>query len=605
MGAIAAHLQFAGHPDTERVRRMLELTPYRGDIRQVLVHGACAIGMSRHLDWPDASLASDGAYAAAMYGSIDNLGELGAELSQAAPNLDDDPARMLIAAFRVYGEQVVSHLRGDFGAIVTDGRSIWCFRDHIGYSPLYYRSEAAGAFVAVEAKQIVAGSGIRPEPDIEVFESTFYSSIVDETRCPLRGVSRVPQRKVTVISEGRVRSTLYWLPESILESARLSPTDIKDRFEQLMTQAVSRMMTDRTIVSLSGGIDSSAIAAFAAPVSLQKTGRPLAAISAVYPQYPTTDERRYVELIAAKLGIVLTVYQPHYRALDSLEKWVRSCDSPMIAESLAGAWEFFGEVRNLGARTVFSGDNAEFVFDMGQRYLLPHFLFRRRLGAVRRHLAAQRRRGASVTAIGRQLFKTLVPDGLLDARARAQYRPRLPDWVDYRRMERLATPLPPKRDRWRHWQVANLSYPNLAAETEGIVEAMSGVTVRRPWSDVDLWEFFLSLPAETKFPDVSPRKLFVRRLLRGRVPDEILTRVKGYYDEVALGTIDYSLLQRLLSLPDYRMPGVDYQRLAERLRRQDLGLEDIPFAYGLASIHAFVDQLARGQGMTAAVAVTA
>jgi hypothetical protein len=312
-----------------------------------------------------------------------------------------------------------------------------------------------------------------------------------------------------------------------------------------------------------------------------------------------------VELLTAQFGMRLHMYEPGVRALDRLEEWVRSCDSPVIASSLSQAAEFFAEARKLGARTIFSGDNAEFVFDNGQRFLLPYLLFQGRFSAVLHYLAGQRARGASVAMIGRQILKAFLPDRIADARARAAYRPRIPDWLDHRRMERLVAPLPPARRRWRHWQVAVLNHPNLGAETEAISQAMSGVTVRRPWADVDLWEFFLSLPAETKFPDVQRPKLLVRRLLRGRVPDEILTKVKHYYDEVALASIDYSLLRRLVSVSDYRMPGVDYERLAERLRRQDLKTFDLSYAYGVAAIHAFVDQLARGQADTEPLPITA
>ena len=36
---------------------------------------------------------------------------------------------------------------------------------------------------------------------------------------------------------------------------------------------------------------------------------------------------------------------------------------------------------------------------------------------------------------------------------------------------------------------------------------MHGVDVRRPFVDVDLWEFFLSLRAEVKFPDTRSKTL--------------------------------------------------------------------------------------------------
>lgn len=120
--------------------------------------------------------------------------------------------------------------------------------------------------------------------------------------------------------------------------------------------------------------------------------------------------------------------------------------------------------------------------------------------------------------------------------------------------------------------------------------ALAGVTVSRPFIDIDLWEFFLSLPAEIKHPDQKSKTL-LRHLLRGRVPDRILDRRdKTVFNEHALSQIDYPLLRRYLVNPRYRMPGVNYPVLASRLDRQDFTIVDLRWANDLVRIHAFMNQ---------------
>lgn len=597
MGAIVAQLQFSAVPEADTLRRMLAVAPHRGASHQFLIQGACAVGISYPPDWQNAGLAAQGGLAAAIEGTIDNIDELSRALTGSpAPATPEATAQFLIAAFRAYGQDTPARLRGAFAAVVTDGRSLWCFRDHLGYAPLYYHRDERSIVVASEAKQIVVGSGIRMEPDLGLLEALFYGfDAPEETRCPIRGVSRVPQRKVLVASPEGNRSTVYWDPASVLETTRYSPTDLKDRFEQLMTQSVTRMMTKETLISLSGGIDSPAIAAFAAPVHLRTTGRPLPALSVVYPKVPTVDERRYVEMLAAQFGMDLQTYEPEARPLDAVEEWVSRCDGPLMAIPLAQSTEFFVHARKLGARTILTGDAAELVVDMGQGDLLSHLLYRGRFAAARSYLAEHRVRGASRLAVARQVVKQFVPDFIVDARERAKIRPLRPDWLDTHSLERLTAARPPRWRRWKARQIGVLSYPNLAAENDAIAQATYGVRVRCPWADVDLWEFFLSMPAETKFPAPNPPKLLVRRLLRGRVPDEILLRGKQYFDDAVLATMDYPLLRRLLVPVGYRMPGVDYGRLAERLRREDLGLADIMYAFQLAGMHAFVEGIANGR----------
>jgi asparagine synthase (glutamine-hydrolysing) len=114
--------------------------------------------------------------------------------------------------------------------------------------------------------------------------------------------------------------------------------------------------------------------------------------------------------------------------------------------------------------------------------------------------------------------------------------------------------------------------------------------VRMPWADVDLWEFFLSLPAEVKFPDGRMKPL-VRDLMRSKIPDSIVDRKdKTVLNEFVIAGIDYPSLRKWLINPDKRMPGVNYALLAEHLEREDLDLFGYIWAKDLAGIQAFLAQ---------------
>ena len=116
------------------------------------------------------------------------------------------------------------------------------------------------------------------------------------------------------------------------------------------------------------------------------------------------------------------------------------------------------------------------------------------------------------------------------------------------------------------------------------------MTIRRPFTDIDLWEFFLSIPAEIKYPDHRSKTL-LRRLLRGKVPDEIVDRRdKTYFDDHVMSQIDYTVLKQFLCKPDYRVRGVNYERLALRLETQNLTLIEWMWANDLVRIHAFLSQ---------------
>jgi asparagine synthase (glutamine-hydrolysing) len=528
--------------------------------------------------------------AAAFAGTLDNAAEVERDLVRRRLVAPESTLATLIAAgFRAYGEDLPSRLRGVFAGIVTDGSRAYAFRDHLGYGLLFYRQDGSGFFAATEAKQVVAGAGIPREPDLDVVERIFFNTFDHDTPCALRGVRRLPQAHGLTAGPDGVRLRRYWDPEPLLESARIRDGELEERFEQLMDQAVSRCLTGEDAISLSGGIDSPAVAAFAAPRHVEVGGRPLQALSAVYPRYPSVDERPYIELLATHFQIPLHTFEQQSNVLDDLAHWVALADGPFPAASLAHYAEDYRLARDLGFRTILTGEHAEFVFALNW-YLIDHYLSHGRLRDLRDHLAARYARGAPWRWLAFDVVRGLAPGRLLAARER-RTRFGLPAWIDgIKASEGAAEDIASARQRWRRLQLSAFRGPGLSAEAEAICQAACGVRVRRPWTDVDLFELFLSLPAGQKFPDTRGKSL-VKRLLRGRVPDAILDRRDTTaFDEALLAQIDYATLRRFLADPPHRLDGVDYEALGDRLRREDFERPDYHYARQLAGVHAFLAQ---------------
>jgi len=148
--------------------------------------------------------------------------------------------------------------------------------------------------------------------------------------------------------------------------------------------------------------------------------------------------------------------------------------------------------------------------------------------------------------------------------------------------------LPSRRVRWSYEQLGGFEGCTITMEADELCAALAGITVRRPFADIDLWEFFLSLPAELKCPDLRSKSL-VRGLLRGRLPDAILDRRdKTVFNDHVMSQIDYWVLQRHLGDPSHQLPGVDYRRLAQRIEQRNFTRFDWFWAQELTRIHAFL-----------------
>ena len=601
MASIACVRLSAGPAPTERLTRMLSAAPHRGATHHVLAHGRCALAVARDSDDDQTGIAKDGTFAAALSGKLDNFEDLVAVVSgqggQVAPRT---PAGALLAAWRLWGEGTPSRLRGAFAAILTDGSRIWAFRDHFGNALLFFHDSPQGFYAATEVKQVLAGAPIAREPNVEAIERYFLAgSLEDRSDSWFKGVRRVPISSLLTADDRGAAIRRYWDPTPILETVHRSEEQFVHDFERLMSQAVDRALEGRTVISLSGGLDSATVAAYAAPVHLNRTNAPIAALSAVYPDWPTVDESKYIKLIADALAIELHTFEPKANPFQGLREWAQRLDGPVPRlVAIHEVAEYYETARALGFRTILSGEFAEALNDTGA-YLGPHFLRRGRLKAAARHYRLRHRAGMSLRGIVREVLTSVTPRFVDEAyRWRTLRRNVLYDWLDDRVVKGMMGEATrgrswiPRGERWRASQLGPLDAIGVGFEAVETCEAYCGVRRREPWSDVDLFEYILSLPAELRFVSEDPRpKARLRQVLRGRLPDEIVDRRdKPRFGDYYTARVDYEVLSRWLVNPQYRMTGVRYDVIADHLARRDLSMRGFMWVRDLAAVHAFLSQ---------------
>lgn len=592
MSGLAAVRAPIGAPDIQALERMLQASPHRGSRVRTLVHGATALGVVDDPVLLETSLARADDLAVVFCGVLDNEAELTRALSPTGGSESQvDTATLVAAGFRVHGPATLAgKLRGTYTIAISDGRTLWCLRDHIGYRPLFYAESRGALWAATEISQVLAGSRLPLHADRQVLQRTFYDDEVAETATAVVGVQRLP--KASLLRAGDTGTALvgYWDPAPLLESWRPSPAELQERFDVLMTQAVTRCLNGDDVVSLSGGVDSPIVAGYAAPVHERLRGRPLPALSIVAPDLPAVDESPYIDAVRAHLGLPGHTYEQRVPAVAGLDRWVALNSGPVPTVSMNELEEHYSRARSLGFRTILTGEFAEFLVDRPEG-LLPHLLVRGRFRALASHVRRQRSRGRPVARIAQELATVVVSRGLVQRRqGRLDRRGwTRPAWLDEAYLQPgwdRHTFAP--RNRWRLNHLHPFVGPGLSLEATEICQTICGVRVRRPWLDVDLLEFFLWLPAEEKYRD-GRRKSVIRDLARGRVPDVILDRRdKTVFNDSIQARMDYGELKRWLINPGDRLDGVDYELLATRLEDRALGLIDYRWARDLAAAHAFL-----------------
>jgi asparagine synthase (glutamine-hydrolysing) len=568
------------------IERMLAAAPHRGQADGYVTLGNVTLGTSNtdRASW--ASLGSAGGWACAIHGPVDNA----ADLCQLADNAGNVAVALATLVARE-GKIAVDRLRGAFAGVATDGRDLICFRDHIGGRPLFFRHEDTDGWVATEAKQVLAGAGLKREPDLDAIQLMFYRGIGPDAA--VKGVSRVFYGEIVTLTPLRPpEHHRYWNPESLIETNRVGPGDAAEMLAERIELAVRRAVSGADVVALSGGIDSPTVAAFAAPEHLRKSGKPLRAYTAVYPKHRSVDEWEYTSQVAEYLSIELESFVPKAGHLDNIEHWVDLADGPWDSLPMATALEGYKLAASMGGLQVLTGTLAEYAFTIN-RFILGHLLLRGRLGGLRSLLGVRRAAGRSIPSLTKQLLYEITPAPLAKAYARLARRRSTfsPPWVDrtVAGSSRYVTALrDPARRRWIEPTIQATRGTTSTQEAIEVCASTVGIVVRQPLADRDLWDFFLSLPVEAKFPDLTPKSI-LRQAMRGRLPDSILDRRdKTVFDEHVLENVPWLQMAELIQDPDYRMPGVDYLLLSDRIVNRKASATEVVWAHDLATVHAFI-----------------
>jgi len=587
VGSLAFVLPSHGSRIPGAVERMLAAAPHRGKPGSSVSLGAAELGVAVADERDQAGVAVDGDLAAAFVGILDNAVELAGELGLPP---ESSPARIVLEATRRWGDDAPRRLRGPFAIAVTDGVRVRLSRDPLGLRCLFFRRDALGTFAATELKQVMAGCERPLTPDLDVVEAILFGEYDDDTPTAIVGGERVPRGMTIRVEGSSAFRHRYWDPAAILETGRLTASELPERFHEVMGRAAARALGGDDVISLSGGTDSATVAAYAAPAHRERFGRALPALSVVYPNLPEVDEREEIELIAGHLGIELHTYEESWRTLDEVETWMSVLDEPLPLFFIAESAEHLRHARSMGYRNMLTGEIAEWVVER-RSYLIAHLLLTGRFGPLLDHLRRQRRlHGTSLRGIGRQVGAAFMTPRVREVWARIRpAKISIPPWVDEGRLRRVEARWTTRaRDMWRGYQTAIFLGPDLPGEAEDVVEAVTGVTVRRPFADLDLVEFFLSMPAEQKFPDTHFKGL-LRSFLRGRLPDRLLDQPrKAVFNEAVMARADYDQLRKLLVDPPHRLRGIDYDLLRERLEAGDFEIGEYERAKNLAAVHAYL-----------------
>ncbi|OGR09082.1 MAG: hypothetical protein A2341_26030 [Deltaproteobacteria bacterium RIFOXYB12_FULL_58_9] len=523
MSGILAIVGNAAHPGKQALERMAAAAPNRGDLQTIDLGGAC-IGVQVR-PWGAASsrpglACRDGVVVAAI-GAVHHPTVISGR----------DAAEAILDRYH-REENGPVFLHGSVAYVLWDStcKQLVLQRDPVGMRPLFYCCQPESWVIASEVKQVLAAPGISREILRGGVLDVCLTQTPDGTTTFYEQVAAVAAGTCLRFSRAATTSVKTWKPPDI-DWQRKDTRECADELRRLLAQAVARETTDPTAILLSGGLDSTAVAAAALVGNNWQNDGKLTAISAVYPHHPAVNEDELITQTAERLGLRVLRCEPKPRPFDSLHLDVALHDGPAFGPFGTNLRPMLQTAYRNGHRILFDGHDGDGLLGcMGG--IVPALASAGAWRVAARYLKEYRQ----VTGKGwHQVGRRLILPALVGHRMRHAWQ------VIRRRMRN------PRNHNSPCWAGSSLSHslmkrseaqisswPEAQQDVVGPIgwacleslerEALAaGVELLHPFGDLDLVEFALALPPHIKAADGMAKGL-LRQAFRGRLPDTVLNR---------------------------------------------------------------------------------
>jgi asparagine synthase (glutamine-hydrolysing) len=488
-------------------------------------------------------LSDDRRIALTYNGEVYNFLEIREKLEQKGTHFRSrSDTEVILRAYIEWGTDCFAMFNGMFAFAVWDARTatLYLVRDRYGIKPVYYTLIDGGIIFGSEIKAILASGLIDRAISWKCLHEYLYYGYGLGANTLFERVLKLQAGHYLMFSNDKCEDKSYWSIdeiEPVLDSAEIATEKVRNLLEKAVRD---HLVSDVPVgVFLSGGIDSSAITAFA---SKHYKGR-IKTYSVGFDYEKKFNELPMAARVAKKFGT------------DHHELHVKAGNIPSIIECLVRAHdEPFGDAADIplyllceslkgSIKVILQGDGGDELFGGYIRYnimahqslwrtisqlgLLPLGL----LGKTRENFLVLKRLAGRLTQtepiMRMALFLTMEtldnpPTRLLSSEAREKIGGHNP----FHRYYELYGPL-------KHLDPAQkmiymdflIHLPDCFFEKVDKATMAHGIEIRVPFLDANLTRYALGLPSNMKVR-LRKTKWIVRRALRGILPDVVLNAKK-------------------------------------------------------------------------------
>jgi len=445
---------------------------------------------------------------------------------------------VILRGYAEWGEGVVARLHGMFAFALFDGSAqrLLLARDRMGIKPLYLARRDDGIRFASNPQALLAAGGVDTELDAEALHMLFsLHAVVPAPRTVLRGIRKLePGHYLSIDARGQERLQRYWTLHAHRPDTPVSDDEWRERIEHGLRRAVRRRLEVADVpvgVLLSGGLDSSLLVALA----MEEGAQDLRTFTVGFEDQPEEkgSEFEYSDPVAERYA---TDHQatliPNDQVLARLPEAVGAMAEPMFGQD-AVAFYLLSEQVSQHVKVVQSGQGADEVF--GGYFWYPRM--------------AEDRHGDWVERFRRHYFDRDHPE-MAQMLMHPPEHDITGDWLREQFAELETCRADSFIDAVLALDATTLIVDDPVKRVDNMTMAF-GLEARVPFLDHELVETAAAMPPHLKLGDGGKRVL--RQIARGRLPDAVLDRPKGYFPVPALKYVRGEFLDFMRDILDSRV----------------------------------------------------
>lgn len=447
---------------------------------------------------------------------------------------------VILAAYDLWEEDCLEKFDGQFAFALWDAKKkkLFAARDRLGEKPFYFYYDEQHFLFGSEMKALWAAGVPRRRDDkmlLNYLALGYVQNANDKEQTFFEDIYALPPGHYLSFDFSKFDYEVHpWWKLDREQTVNLTPDQAVERFSKLFSLSVSRRLRSdvETASSLSGGLDSSSIAATIAQGHWLQ--QPQRTFSAIFPGFEK-DESRYIQSITSHFSLPGHPVIPDAAGLaDEFDTLFHHQEEPFQSASIYAQYKVFETAGQEGVKVMLDGQGADEILGGYPKYIhwyIQQLISRKQFAAAYRELQAFRKHQVPVRwGFGNWLATYLPAHAALQLESR-EYRQvvRLPDiHPDFKRTlrgrewEGIHKPIITKLNDilWFNSTALGLEELLRFADRNSMAH---GVEVRLPFLQHQLVEFLFSLPANYKMHN-GWTKWLLRKAMAKKLPTEIVWR---------------------------------------------------------------------------------